>query len=387
MTIAITDIVEIPDSDHTQNADSVIFENQDSETKIKSGQLKMQAAFGEVEAFRESVNSSDAQFDEQDDLLNNNRFNKIVEYKGFSSLDEIASSNAFNWTVSKVPMRDRYDGVNRLISSHRMLVRDDNRKQLTMVKSSSVPLQNSDLIDFVRPLVDSKMFSVNSAYNLDGGRNMIIALKNDHIGRFEVIPDDPMESLVFARLTRSSSPVIEFGNVTMRLVCRNGLIGRSFDSYKIDQAAGSKKALEDVQRIVETHAADIESYKEILGNMVQFKMENEDALEEFWRKSLGFPWNDPDLVFSSEEEFDKHQKAVKKNRRTVQKVFEAYAEESALIPEQYQDTMWHAYQAMTRYSSHGRSNNANNNIKSFFFGAGRKISNKSYSVAREMMAA
>ena len=52
MTIAFTDIVEVPDIDHTQNADSVIFENQDSETKIKSGQLKMQAAFGEVEAFR-----------------------------------------------------------------------------------------------------------------------------------------------------------------------------------------------------------------------------------------------------------------------------------------------------------------------------------------------
>lgn len=301
------------------------------------------------------------------------------------SLNDLRNSPHFNWTVSKNPCNDSYNGRNRRIKNMSSIVRDDTQRQLGTIKGATTLLQNKDLFDLVEPVLDSGAYSLEKAISNDGGRSVQLLMRSNNLGEFDLLPNDPAVAYLLAKVTRSGRPSIKVAHMIERLICANGMMGFSTDSITFDQKSGISQAVRGIFNNILKAERELPALLDAYREMSTFDMSNPDLREQFFRRATNLPWNDPTLEFFTEEEEVKHQKLVKSKQRTVNKIETCWEREMELAPVGTETSLTTAYQAVTRYVRHERSRNANAKQKAIYFGAGQRINNKAFSVAKDIM--
>ena len=303
-------------------------------------------------------------------------------------LDEVISSKEFDWRVDKGPIYDRYEGETRLVKSHQSLIRSDSKGRLGRVKSSAIPLQNRDLFEFCRPLIDSGDFDLAEAHCIDGGRTILALMRNKHASDIEIVEGDEVSAYVQAVMSRGSRPKIRLSNVLMRKVCDNGLVSFGEESFNIDMTSGARKLLREASQVIADSAEVIANQTQMMKQMASTPM-SEEQYEELVRRSNSFAWNDPAIIdhFETDEDRERHAKEMEKNMKTVQRYKEAYLVERERMSPEYQDTFWCGYQGITYRNSHTRSRSHKAAVKAKYLGVGAKISNECFKVASKMIKA
>jgi phage/plasmid-like protein (TIGR03299 family) len=310
-----------------------------------------------------------------------------VEERAGLTLVDLKNSSQFNWDVAKVPIADQYEGNSRKVKNVSMMVRQDTKRQLGLIRGRVKPLQNHHLFDFLQPFEDSGNFELETAASLDGGRTVIALMRNRSLGDVEITKGDSIGAYLYAKMTRNSKPSIQVGEMLMRLVCSNGMIGFKPDVYTIDQNSMSLLNLNNVQHLIQKNLVLTQRAADKMKEMVAVKITGEQQLDNYWRQSMGFVWDDPSLTFESEEEEDEHRLAMKKNKRTMNKLEQCYESQRETLDEQYQDTVWHAYQGNTAYTTHERSKSPNSRFKSILGGKGQAINHRSFQLACQLVDA
>jgi len=311
----------------------------------------------------------------------------LVEERSGLTLANLKNSSQFNWNVAKTPIQDTYLGSSRKIKNVSMMVREDTQRQLGLIRGNVKPLQNHHLFDFLQPFEDSGNYEVETAASLDGGRTIVALMRNKSLGDVEITKGDSIGAYLYAKMTRNSKPSITVGEMLMRLVCSNGMIGFSSDTYTIDQNAMSLFNLKNIQDLMDKNLELTAKAAQAMKDMAAKKISSPLVLENYNRRSMGFVWDDPSLFFASEEEEEEHRSEMKKNRRTLNKIENCYEAMRATLDEPYHDTVWHAYQGITAYTTHERSKNPNTRYKSVIDGKGRHINQRAFSLAEELLAA
>ena len=310
-----------------------------------------------------------------------------VEESAGLKLADLKNSPKFSWNVAKVPVRDSYMGQSRKIKNVSMMVREDTQRQLGLIRGSVKPLQNHHLFDFLQPFEDSGSYELETAASLDGGRTIVALMRNRTIGDVEITQGDSIGAYLYAKMTRNSKPSIQVGEMLMRLVCSNGMIGFQPDVYTIDQNAMALLNLNNIQSLITKNTELTMRAAEKMQEMAATPIANPQLLEDYQRQSMGFAWNDPNLVFETDEEEADHRAEMRRNKRTMNKIEHCYESQRATLDGPMQDTVWHAYQGMTAYTTHERSKNPNSRFKSIIGGKGQAINHRSFRLACSLLAA
>lgn len=70
------------------------------------------------------------------------------------SVDEMLKQSGLDWKVRALPMFAKMDGKS-IPSSHQMLVRESDQRQLTVITDKWNPVQNSEAFEFFREFIDA----------------------------------------------------------------------------------------------------------------------------------------------------------------------------------------------------------------------------------------
>lgn len=312
------------------------------------------------------------------------RGESTIEYLKELNIDDVMNSSEFNWNTHKEPLSRSFQGSPKKVYSHMSLVRSDNNKELKMVQSDAPVIQNHQFFNYIRPMIDSGNYKLDSVASIDGGRSITAILKDVNLGQMEFLKNDPMEAFVLARMTRSSRPAIHIGSMLYRLICTNGMMSLVHDKVKVDL---SKRTGLSMNHIIKMMNKSSELTAKVAGSMERMSkvsVSPEEA-DELFRRAMNLPWNDPTLEFDSEEELAEHVREMEKNDRVISKVFAAMEEEIYTLPNDVRGSLYHWYQALTRYVTHYRSKNANTRFREIHWGSGRKIIDEGFRVAVEVL--
>ena len=85
------------------------------------------------------------------------------------SVDEMLEQSGLDWKVRAIPVVGKADGI-EIKSDHKMLIRESDNKQLTMITDKWNPVQNQEAFDFFREFVDAGSMEMHTAGSLQGGR-------------------------------------------------------------------------------------------------------------------------------------------------------------------------------------------------------------------------
>ena len=303
------------------------------------------------------------------------------------SIQDLRNSSHFNWTVSKAPVNDSYEGRQRRVKGIHTVVRNDTKRQLGTIRGASSLLQNKDLFDLVEPIIDSGQYSLEKAQSNDGGRSVQLLLRSNTLGQFDLLPNDPAQAYLAAKVTRSGKPKISITHLIERLICSNGMMGFNAENVVIDQTRGADLILKQLQRNILNAEKYLPQLIESYQRMSEFDMSNPYDRDEYFRRANGFAWNNPELEFLTSEEELAHDKEMKKHKRTLDKIEQCWEREVELAPAGTENSLATAYQGVTRYVRHERSRNQNAKQKALYFGAGQRINDKAFKVAKEIMDA
>jgi hypothetical protein len=301
------------------------------------------------------------------------------------SVDDLRNNTRASWRVTTAPCNDSYEGRQRRVKGWNTIVRTDTKKQLCTVKGSPYLLQNSDLFDFVDEIIQSGKYVLDRFNQIDGGREVSVQLRAKDLGKVDLITNDPAEAFLLARIRRKSRPAIDVTHKLIRLVCDNGLVGFGGETFKITNSIGAKDSLRALSQSIINAENKIPMIQQTYQQMASTSMEDPQDREDFWLRSLSKPWNDPNLIFASDEDAQEHFKAVQKSSRVLNKINMAYEAETELCHPDVHGTVWHAHQGFTHYIEHLRSQNSATKTKATSWGAGQKMVNRNYRLAEEFL--
>ena len=300
------------------------------------------------------------------------------------TIDDLQNNPEFNWRVEKEPMSRHNLGRNRKIFTHSAITRTDTRKQIGLIRSSARVLQNNHLFEFVRPFVDSGSFEIDAVRSIDGGRSVVVVMKNTDLGVIEAFKGDPMEAFTMARLTRGSNPQINVGSLVWRLVCSNGMMGLGMSKHKID--AGSPIGLtgKNIAGILAGNAKQAKLACEKMVEMSKVPMSLAQN-DEYFRRACNLAWNDPDLAFDCKEDFDEHQSKIEKSQMTINKIHDSTELMRETMSENRQNSLEQSWQGLTHYVSNKRSKSPDVAFRENNWGSGKRIRDRGFKMALDLI--
>jgi hypothetical protein len=301
-------------------------------------------------------------------------------------IDELMHSPQFDWKVVKEPLSRFHKTNHRNVFTHQSITRSDNGRDLGIVRAGSYLLHNAGFFEFIRPLAESEHFTLSTVALIDGGRTIAAVLKNNHIGRLEAFKDDPMEGVIIARATRSSVPLVHIGSLLWRLVCKNGMVALDYDRHKIDPKSNIAIEGRRITNMLERSGAKAKEAMSRFQDMANYRMSAYES-DQYRRRSLGLVWDDPELLLDTPEDHEHHRLEMQKNARVLGKVESSHEIQAEMLPPELRETLYHEYQSITGYVTHHRSLNSKTKFKELHWGTGRKIIDRGFKVATELMDA
>ena len=136
------------------------------------------------------------------------------------SVDEMLEQSGLDWKVRAIPVVGKADGI-EIKSDHKMLIRESDNKQLTMITDKWNPVQNHEAFDFFREFVDAGSMEMHSAGSLQGGRWVWVLAKISE--SFELFGGDKVDSYLLFSNPHIYGRGVEIRFTPTRVVCNNTL--------------------------------------------------------------------------------------------------------------------------------------------------------------------
>ena len=136
------------------------------------------------------------------------------------SVDEMLEQSGLDWKVRAIPVVGKADGI-EIKSDHKMLIRESDNKQLTMITDKWNPVQNQEAFDFFREFVDAGSMEMHTAGSLQGGRWVWVLAKISE--SFELFGGDKVDSYLLFSNPHIYGRGVEIRFTPTRVVCNNTL--------------------------------------------------------------------------------------------------------------------------------------------------------------------
>ena len=146
------------------------------------------------------------------------------------SVDEMLKESGLDWKVRAIPVVGKADGI-EIKSDHKMLIRESDNKQLTMITDKWNPVQNHEAFDFFREFTDQGSMEMHTAGSLQGGRWVWVLAKVSE--SFELFGGDKVDSYLLFSNPHIYGRGVEIRFTPTRVVCNNTLnlsLGTATDS-------------------------------------------------------------------------------------------------------------------------------------------------------------
>ena len=138
----------------------------------------------------------------------------------YLTVDEMLNVSGLDWKVRAIPVVGKADGI-EIKSDHKMLIRESDNKQLTMITDKWNPVQNQEAFDFFREFVDAGSMEMHTAGSLQGGRWVWVLAKISE--SFELFGGDKVDSYLLFSNPHIYGRGVEIRFTPTRVVCNNTL--------------------------------------------------------------------------------------------------------------------------------------------------------------------
>ena len=259
------------------------------------------------------------------------------------------------------------------IKTHKLLIRSDNQEQLGVVTQGYQVLQPYAMAQWVQPLLDTGLFTLETGLCLRNGKRLVIVLKVKN-SDFEVTKGDRVEQyLVIAQGTDGTLRVV-ISPSNIRVVCMNTL--NAFLGSMGDNAIGIKHtsgmdlkldiARDTLKACYVAREKGIEAYKA----MAARKLESKNELEKYAYKVLALPAPEGAMI--------------EDRPRAVDFIMNSYESGPGANLVGVKGTYWGAYNAVTDYVDHQRGRTRESSLDGSWFGEGAKIRQRAYAAALDL---
>lgn len=209
--------------------------------------------------------------------------------------------SGMDWKVLKMPLFFKMPDERRMHQAEEFaLVRETDRSQLGCCKAEYEIFQNVQGFEWCRPLVESELWSWETAGSLREGKVCWALLKMDEI---EVIPGDVLKRYLLVSWTHTG----KMANIVMptgiRVVCSNTWAAalKSGGGDRVIHTSNLVPKMNDIRKLYEVAVAQFTQQKEDIDKMLGIPMEDADLL--LYSKALCMPvtaLGNPDLEQQSE---------------------------------------------------------------------------------------
>ena len=135
-------------------------------------------------------------------------------------IDDMLKEAGLDWKVVPVPVFGELNGK-KISSDYQMLVRDSDRKVLTMITDSWNPVQNLEAFEFFRDFVDEGSMEMHTAGSLQDGKWVWVLAKVSDT--FELFGGDRVDSYLLFSNPHIYGRAVEVRFTPIRVVCNNTL--------------------------------------------------------------------------------------------------------------------------------------------------------------------
>lgn len=238
----------------------------------------------------------------------------------------------------------------------RAVVRKTDSKILGEVGSDYAILQNIKAFEFFQPFIDAKTAELHTAGSLHGGEVVWVLAKLT--AKNSVIrPDDEIGKFAMLSNGHNGKLSVRVGFTPIRIVCANTLAMAHADAasklIRIRHRGNVEKNVADVREIMDLANEQFETTAEIYAGLAKRKNINSADLKKYVRVVLGQD-ETPD------EDLSTRMKNIIEN---IIRRFEVGMGNKG-------ESWWDAYNAVTEYLNYEQGNNADNRLKSLWFGGG-----------------
>ena len=170
---------------------------------------------------------------------------------GNISVDEMLVAAGLDWRVEKQPLKIVIDDQVVPVPGRYALVRNTDKKVMTITGNGWHPMQNSETLGFMRDYAEAGGVSLETAGSLRGGKVIWALARLNH--SFEVTPGDKVKGYLLLTSSHEVGRANIVRTTTVRVVCAN--------TMAMAERQGKENYRQDHRTIFNVQAA-----KEAVGN-------------------------------------------------------------------------------------------------------------------------
>lgn len=325
----------------------------------------------------------------------------ICDIPAGASLDALLDDPNMNWRVSKDSI---YDSKGNEIKGRKVTMREDTAQHFEVVSDRYAVVQNSENIEFLRPLFETGRFSLDCAGTYrDGSRAFLVAKRND-TRPIEPVKGDEIHPFFGIRWGHDGDTPIKIQAFATRVFCSNVFPAIDREAKESEITIKHRRGVHDALDVLsDLTAKSVQKYADTEAALKKLANApiSKGKLETYFRNVLHLPFRDPDAIVKddmisvilanrqrmtvTQEEFDR---LMDLGKRKLNWLMMAYEDEASTMPSAAQETYYHAWNAVTRHVTHNAVTTANQSrFEKAIAGLGANLSTHAYTQAIELAVA
>lgn len=272
-----------------------------------------------------------------------------------------------DWKVEKAPVitADRGEAT-----SHVAIRRASDSKILGVVGRRYEPLQNSSLVEWFAPFIESGMARFESAGSLKGG-SVVFALAKILSLEELVRSDDTVKAYVLLSHAHDGTHAIRGGFTRIRTICWNTLSSawHSADSklIRVKHSKNVERNLAIVREAMDLATQEFQATLSLYRQLATREINRKDV-QKYVKILLGVELDTP------EKDLTHHTRKVLSSIETL--TYEGRGNTG--------ETWWDAYNGVTEYLNYFDGRSQDSRLRSLWFGENHMTSEKALAVATEL---
>jgi phage/plasmid-like protein (TIGR03299 family) len=292
-----------------------------------------------------------------------------VQLQNPATAQEAIQAAGLDYKVKLKPVKTIVNRKHKVVPNTFATVRTDTSEILGVVGSRYEPIQNKDAFSFFDALVGSDEAIYETAGVLGRGERIwILAKLPDYI---RVGKNDIVNKYLLLTNSHDGSAVVRAKLTPIRVVCSNTLsvaLNGGEQEVRIRHTANAIHKLEQAHKLLGLTNNLYQQLDTILNRMALRKITGKQLID--YVKTL-VPAN-PEATFQTRNE---------NIRNTILSLYE-----SGQGSDMNRGTVWSAYNAVTELVDHVQhSRNSDKQLRSMWFGSGKKLKLRAFALAQKML--
>jgi phage/plasmid-like protein (TIGR03299 family) len=293
-----------------------------------------------------------------------NRFGG-VEIQGDEGRNDLRAGlieAGLNFDVQKRPV---YLSTGEVVPEHSAIVRTDTNAVLGLVGKKYHPVQNQDAFGVFQKAFDDGLLEIEVVGSLNGGK--IVWVQAKVVGDpMIVVGEDTVRPYILLANSHDGSIALRAGFTAVRLFCMNQMAAATKRGSLVSMKHTRNINLKSLRDGITAGQENLKLVVQSARHLAQHNVPNEEKLFQFTRRSFDLDPNEPSKL-----------------DEPVQELFESGIGSNYKLT---RGSWWSAYNAVTEYLTHHRGRNADNRVKSLWFGDSSKVVGRALETALEMTA-